>query len=221
MIGLEAIDQIPARAGAIGLFSSDEFLPGALEFDRALLAATGPEVAVLFCADHRNGDLNARHAARHFAKLGARPTPFPVQHHPARADKPLPSFDLLYLPGGSPAELLECLRGTNVWRDVEKRWRAGMGLAGSSAGAMALSSHCMVPRPGDDKPTTWGTGLGPLQGVGLAVHATSRSERWLTDIAAGAPVPVLAIDDATGVLLCAGMLPQVIGSGRAWVVQTS
>ena len=216
---MDAFEVIPASAGPIGLFSSDEFLPGALAFDDALIGVSGSEIAVLFCADHRNASHNARNAERHFAKLGARATPLPIRHQPANADIDiLPAFDLLYLPGGSPTELLACLTGTYVWRAIEQRWREGAALAGSSAGAMALCSQCMLPRPGDDRPMTWGRGLGPLQQMAVAVHATSRPKQWLEQMARSAPVPLLAVDDSTGVLLRADAAPEVIGSGRAWFV---
>jgi cyanophycinase len=205
---LDVIDEIPPGAGAVGLYSSDEFMPAAREFDRALIAATGPRVALLLCADHAHANLNARHAAAYFAKLGARATPLQLAHHPARASSIEP-FDLLYIPGGSPADLLSCVKGSAFWDDMLARWRAGAGLAGSSAGAMALSIHCMVPRPGDSWPTIWGDGLGPLQRVSLAVHATSRPREWLDSMAATSPVPMLALDDASGVLLQPGQAPRV------------
>ncbi len=220
MGGLSTIDQIPDGAGAIGLFSSDEFAPGAREFDLALLEATGPEVVALFCADHGNRALNARLGARHFSGLGARLTPLPVDHHPARV-KEIPPFDLLYIPGGSPTEILGCVRGSALWDDILERWRAGAGIAGSSAGAMSLSEHCMVPRPGDGRPTEWGKGLGPLREIGLAVHASSRPTTWLQQMADVAPVPLLAIDDSTGVLLRNGATPVVIGMGSARIVKKS
>lgn len=218
MSDLAVIDALPDGAGAIGLFSSDEFMPGAIPFDRALLEATGPNIAVLFCADHRNAELNARHAAAHFGALGARAWPLPIEHNPARLTGGLPEFDLLYMPGGSPADLLSCLHGSDAWEQILARWRDGAGLAGSSAGAMALCAHCMIPRPGDVRPTTWGSGLGPIQHVGLAVHASSRPDGWMRGMAEKGVVPLLAIEDSTGVLLRPGQAPLTVGPGTAYLV---
>ncbi|MCY7363703.1 MAG: Type 1 glutamine amidotransferase-like domain-containing protein [Frankiaceae bacterium] len=48
---------------------------------------------------------------------------------------------LVYLSGGSPPFLARTLRGTAVWRAVERAWREGAALAGCSAGAIALTDH--------------------------------------------------------------------------------
>jgi hypothetical protein len=211
--------ELPRGCGAVGLLSSDEFTPAARAFDETLLAAVrGARVGVVLCADHSHAATNLRHARAHFGdayevfdavgphEAGAPP------HAPAR------EFDVLYMAGGSPEDLLECLRGSAFWDAVLREWRAGAALAGSSAGAMALCEHSLVPRPGDDKPTRWDRGLGPLSGVALAVHASSRPDVWLESVARAAPVPVVALDDATGVVLRVGKTPAVVGPGRARVI---
>lgn len=90
-----------------------------------------------------------------------------------------------------------------------------MSLAGSSAGAMALCRHSLVPVPGDRRPTRWETGLGPIERVALAVHARSAPKDWLRHVEETAPVPVVALDEAVGVVLRPGAEPIVAGEGRA------
>jgi cyanophycinase len=211
----DVLDAIPDGHGPVGLLSSDEFLPHVAPFDRALAEACGPRIALLLCANPAEADHQARQALEHFARLGASPFVVDVMTRTQALDATLPEYDLLYLGGGSPSVLLECLHATPLWDEALRRWAAGAGLAGSSAGAMALCRDCLVPVPGADKPTRWAAGLGPLSCVGLAVHVRTRPKQWLDEIAASAPAPVLAIDDATGVLLRAGTEPGVYGAGRA------
>ncbi|MFA5891856.1 MAG: Type 1 glutamine amidotransferase-like domain-containing protein [Actinomycetota bacterium] len=221
----DLVDRIPHGAGAIGLLSSDEYTPDVLEFDRALLArarggARPKNIALILCADHRAASLNARNAATYFQALGARAFPLEIEHGPrARATTPIPDFDVIYIGGGSPSQLLGCMRDSSVWETVLERWRAGAVLAGASAGAMALSMHCQVPRAGDRVPTQWTAGLGPISNIAFAVHATSRSRAWLQESAKTAPLPLLCIEDKTGVVLTVNSSAQVVGSGRVWVMK--
>ena len=217
----DVFEPIPPGHGSVGLLSSDEFLPPAEPFDRALLAATGPRVALILAADPRAAPSSARLGLRYYRALGADPVVLGVlRREDARADA-LPPFDVLFLAGGDPGKLLACLRGTPLWDEALRRWRDGASLAGSSAGAMALCRHSLEPRPGDRQPTRWTAGLGPIRRAALAVHARNRREEWLAAVAAEAPVPVVALDDGVGVLLRAGAPPAVAGEGRAWVVGRS
>jgi cyanophycinase-like exopeptidase len=215
------VDELPAGAGAIGLLSSEEFTHHTDPFARALLEAGGPHVGILLAADPEAAEAVGRVAEACYRGLGARPVVLDVLRREHAVASALPDCDVLFLAGGDPAHLLPALRDTPFWGAVADRWRAGMVLAGASAGAMALCRHCLVPRPGHDKPTVWDRGLGPLERFGLAVHAATRPAEWVAGVAASAPVPVVAIDDATGVLLAPGGAPRVIGPGRAWVAGPS
>lgn len=206
---LDLLGSIPEGAGALGLLSSDEWTRQTAAFDEAMIAASGPRVGLLLCADHRNAEGNLRQARAHFGRLGASATR--VNH-----DGPLlDDLDLLFIGGGSPLDLLDCLLNRPVGAQILQRWRTGLAVAGSSAGAMVLSEHCLVPDPGADKPSAWSRGLGPLTSVGMAVHASSRPKSWLEQVVATAPVPVLALDDATGVILGKNHAPTVVGTGVA------
>lgn len=204
------IDPVSAGAGPVGLLSSDEFTPAVAAFDRALLELTGPRVALITCADPTNAARNAQIGRAHFAELGA-----DAFHLDVAFDAELPPFDLAYIAGGDPAVLLRELRPW--WPPLREAWLAGAGLAGSSAGAMALCAHCLVPKPGDDKPTVWTDGFGAIGDVGLAVHATTRPSEWLRHVARDSRSRVIALDDATGVVVTNTDEVRIIGAGRAWI----
>jgi len=208
---------MPAGAGAIGLLSGDEFTPAVDAFDTALIAETGRRIAILLCADPRAAPYSAKLAMAHYRRLGADPYVVDVLHRTDATADALGEYDVLFLGGGSPADLLDALLGTPLWDEALRRWRAGAALAGASAGAMALCTHCLLPKPGADKPTEWSEGLGPIVTAGLAVHASSRPPEWLHDLIRSAPVPVIALDDATGVLVTAEWPPEVHGPGRVRV----
>lgn len=213
------VDPIPGGHGVVGLLSSDEFLPVAEPFDRALLAVTGPRVALILAADPRGAPHSARLGLAHYRRLGADPFVVDVLRREDATAEALPPFDVLFLAGGDPSKLLACLRGTPLWDEALSRWRDGASLAGSSAGAMALCRHSLEPRPGDRMPTHWTEGLGPVERVGLAVHARGRPGEWLAAVAGAAPVPVVALDDGVGIVLQASRPPVVAGDGNAWVVE--
>jgi cyanophycinase len=211
-------DKIPEGCGSVGLLSSDEFLRVAEPFDRALLAVTGPRVALVFAADPRGAPHSARLGTKHYRALGATPIVTDVLiRDDATADN-VPDCDVLFLAGGSPAALLTSLRDTPFWAEALRRWRDGMTLAGSSAGAMLLCRHTLVPEPGDRRPSRWETGLGPIERVALAVHARSAPEPWLRRVRETAAVPVVALDEGVGVILQPGAEPVVAGDGRARVL---
>lgn len=213
------VDPIPPGNGAIGLLSSDEFMPAAEPFDRALLEVTGPRVALILAAHPPGASHSARLGLAHYRRLGADPVVLDVlRREDARAEA-LPPFDVLFLAGGDPNALLTCLRDTPLWDEALRRWAGGSSLAGSSAGAMALCRHSLTPQPGDRRPTQWTNGLGPIERFGLAVHARSAPKKWLAAITVEAPVPVIALDDGVGLVLSANGPVTVAGEGRAWLVE--
>ena len=202
------VDRLPANAGPIGLLSGDEFLRPVSDFDRRLLELTGARVGVIYCADHRAQPKSERYAKRHFERLGAHA--FTLDMHEGNH----PDYDIAYIAGGSPKDLLEHLRDNSRWTGVLNRWKEGKGLAGSSAGAMVLCARTLTPEPGARVPTTWTTGVGPVDGICLAVHASSRSREWLEQVKKTAPASLIALDDRTGIILRHGEQPEKIGPGE-------
>lgn len=212
------VDEIPAGRGPVGLLSSDEFRRVAEPFDRALLGVAGRTIALIFAADPRGARHSAALGCAYYERLGASPVVVDVYTRDQATADALPSYDVLFLAGGNPSALLSCLRGTPLWDEALRRWRDGSALAGSSAGAMALCRHALEPEPGASRPTNWSEGLGPIERISLAVHAGSAPKEWLAYVAATAPVPAVALDEGVGLLMQAGTPVQMLGQGRAWVL---
>jgi hypothetical protein len=212
------LGELPSDAAPVGLLSSDEFTTKVEPFGADLVELAGPRVAILLSGDPDGSVRQAPMAEAHYSELGARPHILGVFSREEATSDALADYDLLFVGGGDPARLLACLRGTPLWAEVLRRWAIGYPIAGSSAGAMALCRSCLVPEPGADAPTRWTPGLGPLERFGLAVHAASRPAGWLDMVTETAPVPVVALDDATGIILRPGLEPIVVGPGSARLV---
>lgn len=219
----DVLGRLPQGAGPLGLLSSDEWTSATAGFDRLLLAMSrGARVAIIVAAAPETATERGAQAAEHFRGLGAEPIVVPVVERAHADDRhALPDVDLVSIGGGDPGVLRATLADTPVWREILERWERGMGLSGSSAGAMLLCSHLLLPEPGASEPTIWSEGPGPLSSVGLAVHASSRPRTWLAEIARTAPVPLIAIDDQTGIVCTAGGDPRIIGPGDAWHVHAA
>lgn len=194
-----------------------------LDFDRALLAATGrerPRVAILPTASYPDGeDVFQRWAqmgVAHFASLGAEVEPVFVRDRQDAADpaasQAIGEADLVYLSGGKPAHALETIAGTPLGRALRDANARGAVLAGCSAGAMALAGHSfgfrvrLLPWP-----LRWRTALGFVPGVAVVPHYDAWPEPFSALIALQSPrgSVVLGIDEDTG----------VVGVDGAWQVR--
>ncbi|MDQ4107802.1 MAG: Type 1 glutamine amidotransferase-like domain-containing protein [Actinomycetota bacterium] len=202
-----AVEPLPQGAGPIALVSSDQFAADTVEVDRALIERCGPRVGIVLEADPSHASGVEEEAIRHYRSLGGDP----VRLRPTDAPG---DVDLVFLAGGDPKELVPALQHSPLWTGALRAWRTGLGLAGSSAGAMALSEWCLFADPGEDLPFHWGRGLGPLRSAALAPHAATRPEDWLQDVVAGAACDVIALDEGSALLLTPGNAPAVMGAGR-------
>ena len=128
---------------------SRSFTPAARAFDEAILEGAGPRVAVLLAAGPADAEEQWAAAAAHYRSLGAEPLLVPVlDPSEADAERLPPDYNVFFLGGGDPLNLLAGLAGTTLWKEVLERWRAGRALAGSSAGAMVLCDDCLIPAGG-------------------------------------------------------------------------
>jgi hypothetical protein len=83
---------------------------------------------------------------------------------------------------------------------------------------MVLCARTLTPEPGARVPTTWTAGVGPVEGMCVAVHASSRLPKWLEEVKRTAPAPLIALDDGTGIIFQNGEQPETIGPGKVWRV---
>lgn len=210
-------------AGVIGLIGGEEFRPAAGAFDRLLLglvAKSSPAVAILPTAAARERpELAASNGVRHFAGLGVTAYAVMIVDRASADDQTLVGelrrADVVYLAGGSPAHLVESLRGSAAWAFLTEAHERGVGLAGSSAGAMALCARLAFG--GSDS-----RGLGLVAGAAVLPHfermADDRLERLRSELTDG--TTLLAIDGSTG---CArdGAQWLVAGPGRVALITAS
>lgn len=205
-------------AGRIALVGSGEYLPVLSEVEDWLFAenprvyvqiatASAPEGASRLGYWH---DLGRQAAER----LGAEQVIVDIRTRSDAEDErwvPLiESAGLIYLSGGNPTFLTETLRDTPAWLAIQRTWERGAGLAGCSAGAMAMGGTVQHFRhPGRDPLA----GLAVVPDVRVFPHF-DRYTRWLPDIAlrplAGRDSTMLGIDEDTA------LVAEDPGEGSDW-----
>jgi peptidase E len=119
--------------------------------------------------------------------------------------------DIVYVGGGSMRNLLAIWRAHGLDKLLEQAWRAGVVLAGLSAGAMCWFEGGVTRSSGPPAPMA---GLGLLEGS-LTVHADGEPERlpiWLASVRDGALPGGWAVDDGVGLLFRGQRLERVVSS---------
>lgn len=182
-----------------------EFGSRCREMDARLLElADGGRVVVtaLAGAPGREYDTAGRNGVRHFRELGADDV---VSAPDARSDEDAAyqacaGADLLVLPGGSPARLLQALTTTRVGAAVGEVLGRGGVVMGASAGAMVLCAWTVLPEHGP----RLAQGLGTVpNALVLPHHAPGSGGRWLGSLDGQLPadVVVLGLPEQSGLLL--------------------
>ena len=212
--------------GRIALVGSGEYLP-VMQPVEEWLFADQPRVYVQLAtaaAPEGQSSLDHWHSLGRAAadRLDARQVVVDVRDR-SDADDPrwadlIPGAGLVYLSGGNPNFLANTLRGTLVWSAIEEAWRQGAGLAGCSAGAMALGGyvpHFRHPRSGGTE------GLGVVPQARVLPHF-DRYTRWTPDMALRPLLAegsvVLGIDEDTA-LVAEQPPPQSRSSAWEWSVR--
>lgn len=173
----------PTVAGPLALIGGDELKPGNEPQDRLLVEAARAHGGVAYvlatAAAPYRPDLAVANARRWFGRLGLEVEELPVLDCEAArsaetADRAA-SGSFFYLVGGDPRLVLEVLRDTPVWDAIVAAWRGGAALAGSSAGAMAMAQHVLLPG-GRGRAAVPGLGLVP--GVAVIPHLDTFGATW-------------------------------------------
>lgn len=143
-----------------------------------------------------------------YSSVACQPSHLPFFRKPSNGSVPLARFrdhlleqDVIYVGGGNTRSALGVWREWEVAEVLAKCYRAGVLLAGMSAGAMCWFEAGLTD-------SYWGAGYQPLTCLGFlpggcGVHYHSEPERALrlhAAIAAGAVPPSVAIDDFAAVL---------------------
>lgn len=215
----------PGQPGPVALVGSGEYLPVMQDVEASLLAGRAPRYVQLATAAAPEGQRSlaswyelGRLAAE---RIGVEQVVVPVVDRVSADDEGLASLvegaGLVYLSGGNPRFLADTLRGTAVWRAVEREWRSGAALAGCSAGAMALGGGV----PDVRRPTsTLADGLGVLPRLSVIPHFDRFGSRVLGSLAGhrvDGDVVRIGVDEATAIV-GGPRTWQVVGRASAWVL---
>jgi peptidase E len=128
--------------------------------------------------------------------------PVPLREH-------LLAQDAIYVGGGSMVNLLAIWRAQGVDAILRDAWRAGVVLAGLSAGSMCWFQWGITTSSGHPAPAR---GLGFLPGSNSVHHDSERARRpvYLDAVRTGAVPPGWAADDGAGLLFVGTRLAEVV-----------
>ncbi len=123
--------------------------------------------------------------------------------------------DIIYVGGGSTANMLAIWRLHGVDRILAEAWRRGVVLAGLSAGMICWFEHCITDSLGP-RPAALTTALGLLQGSACP-HYDSQPQRrpvYRRLVATGRMLPGVAADDGAALHFVGRKLTAVVSSRR-------
>jgi cyanophycinase len=197
-----------ATPGRLALVGSGEYLPVLTDVEDWLFADNDRRYVQLATAAAPEGekslkywhDLGAQAAARLDAEQVIVDVRTRADAFDARWVEAIAGAGLVYVSGGNPTFLADTLRDTPVWAAIVDAWRGGSGLAGCSAGAMAMGGYV----PNYRHPRSGGIdGLQILPTVRVLPHF-DRYTRWMPDFALRPLVTddavVLGIDEDTALV---------------------
>ncbi len=164
-----------------------------------------------------------------FTELGASSVDVVEIKTRADAEQParfaaLDTCTALFLTGGDQVKLVSLLGGTPLAERIRQRWAAGMVVAGTSAGASALSQHMVAFGRSGNSPAQrmiqLVPGLGLIEGVILDQHFRQRDRigRLTTAVAYNPAVLGVGLDEDTALVIGPDRQAEVIGSGSVTIV---
>jgi cyanophycinase len=157
------------------------------------------------------------------AVIGLRPITRAEANDPALAAE-LADVTGIFMTGGNQLRLASVIGGTALGRAIIERHRHGTIVAGTSAGASAISSHMVAFGTGGTTPkqrmTQMSAGLGLLPGVIIDQHFEQRNRigRLLALIAQSPALLGLGIDEDTAALVSPSGVLEVIGKGSVTIL---
>ncbi|HEX2910348.1 MAG TPA: cyanophycinase [Chloroflexia bacterium] len=200
--------------GLIVLAGGGEFEKGYETADRfALEQAGGPEAPVVIVPTAGGADggipMASRNGVNWFRQLGGRNVealPLATRQDANKSEivQQLEKARLVYMAGGSPAYLLEALKGSAAWEAMQEALNSGAIVGGSSAGAMVLAQYMYNPSTGEVIPA-----LGLLPNTLFIPHFNTFGRKWVDKIQAALPdVLIIGVDEKVA----------IIGRGNDWQV---
>jgi cyanophycinase len=155
--------------------------------------------------------------------IGLRPITREEANDPALAAQ-LRDVTGIFMTGGNQLRLSSVVGGTALGRMIVERHRHGVVVAGTSAGASAISSHMVAFGTSGTTPkqrmTQMSAGLGLLPGVIIDQHFEQRNRigRLLALIAQSPALLGMGIDEDTAALVSPSGLMEVIGKGSVTIL---
>ena len=215
-----------AAIGPLVLTGGAEFGPGNEPQDRAFLAAAAgrPVYIVATAAVRQDPDRAIATAGRWFRSLGVEVEELRIRGRRDAADPSVVAQAReaggVYLCGGDPGLVVEILRDTPAWEAVVDAWRRGAGLAGSSAGAMALGEWSLIRAGMSHDRRRFAPALGLLPNVAVVPHLDEFGERWLRSLEPPrGEVTLLGLDTRTAAVWRPGVGWRALGPGRVAVIR--
>ena len=148
--------------------------------------------------DHQNAGNNG---VQWFRSLGAtNVAALPLVDRKSAEDRGLAQTlgksGIIYMLGGSPRYLEQCLRASAAWQAILTAYEMGAVVGGSSAGAMVLCEHYYDPFQAKVY-----EGLGLLLGISVIPHYDTFGHRWLDLLLQLLPHSTfVGIDEQTGMI---------------------
>jgi cyanophycinase len=130
----------------------------------------------------------------------------------------------IFMTGGNQLRLSSVIGGTQLGRTIVDRHRHGIIVAGTSAGASAISTHMVAFGTSGTTPkqrmTQMSAGLGLLPGVVIDQHFEQRNRigRLLALIAQSPALLGMGIDEDTAALVSPAGVMEVIGKGSVTIL---
>jgi cyanophycinase len=203
--------------------------------DRVILArfaqlAGGPDARIAVIATASSFGMEAAERYKSiFTELGAREvyplnTTTRAQANDEHAASLIGQSTGIFMPGGNQLRLSSMLGGTRLATSTMDRFREGAVVAGTSAGASAVSSHMIAFGASGATPkhrmAQIAAGLGLLPGVIVDQHFQQRNRlgRLLSLIAQNPMLLGLGVDEDTAGVVGPDQVMEVIGRGSITVV---
>ena len=130
----------------------------------------------------------------------------------------------IFMTGGNQLRLSSVIGGTLLGRTIIERHRRGAIVAGTSAGASAISTHMVAFGTSGSTPkqrmTQMSAGLGLLPGVIIDQHFEQRNRigRLLALVAQSPSLLGMGIDEDTAALVSPGGIMEVLGKGSVMII---
>jgi cyanophycinase len=208
-------------SGWLALVGGHEWTEGCRPIDERLIKETGAKdvLVVPTAAAYEMPQKTIEAATAYFKPLGVKVKAAEVLRRPDGSDKAnikaLKAAKLVYFGDGSPLHLRSVFKDSPWWDALAAAWAAGdTAVAGTGAGAMALGDPMVDPRGGA---FTLGLGLLPSMAAMTKTHEWHDETKRRTIQLATKGVPLVAVDDATGVLRSPEGEWSVVGVGAATV----